>query len=219
MGNTQKKIVCFADTHGHHNKLDIPEGDILIFAGDFTGYPDSDAKQLKKFDRWLGKLGHMHKIIIPGNHDFLFERDWYHAVSLVDNAICLNDSMVEVEGLKIWGSPITPTFLDWAFLRARGKTIARHWAMIPDDIDILVTHGPPYGIMDLCPPWRDHPAERAGCEDLLKRIKELKNLKLHVFGHIHEEYGTHEQDGVTFVNCSKGYHPIANPPIVVELPV
>ena len=211
------RIVNWGDTHGYHADIEMPDGDMFIFSGDMMKWNSGEIQQTIKFNEWLGKLPYRHILFVPGNHDKSFERDYNHMKFLLSNAICLNDSMVEVEGLKIWGSPITPTFLDWAFLRERGETIARHWNMIPDDVDILITHGPPYGIMDLCPPWRERPTERAGCKDLLKRVKELKNLKLHVFGHIHEEYGTHEQDGVTFVNCSKGYHPVANSPIVVEI--
>ncbi len=211
------RVVCFSDTHGHHDKLDIPDGDILIFAGDMIGYPNGEAKQVKKFDKWMGQFNHSIKVAIPGNHDRIFERDWSHAVSFLENVTCLNDSLIEVDGLKVWGSPVTPPFFDWAFMRARGEVIARHWAMIPDDVDILITHGPPHGIMDIAPPMEPGDDRHQGCADLMERITELPKLKLHVFGHIHEEYGTVAYKQVTYVNCSKGYHPVAHPAIVVEI--
>lgn len=195
------RIVCFADTHGYHKKVQIPHGDLLIFAGDYTYDQNDEAGQLSKFNEWLGKFKHKHKIVIAGNHDWLFEKDHYHAVSLLTNAIYLNDSLATVENLKIWGSPITPYFNGWAFNRHPGPEIQRHWDLIPDDIDILVTHGPPAGILD-----KTEEGIKVGSIELKEKIKSLKNLKLHVFGHMHPAWGREEHDGVVYVNCAKGYH-------------
>jgi Icc-related predicted phosphoesterase len=211
------RIVCFADTHGYHKELNIPDGDILIFAGDMFGYPNGEAKQIKRFGKWMNQLNHAYKIMIPGNHDRIFERDYYYVTSLLENIFCLNDSMIGIGALKIWGSPITPKFFEWAFIRNRGEAIAKHWEMIPDDVDILITHGPPYGIMDVAPRMKPEDDPHQGCKDLSERIARLPNLKLHIFGHIHEGYGREEHNGVTYVNASKGYHPISNPPIVVDI--
>jgi Icc-related predicted phosphoesterase len=222
------RIVCFSDTHGYHKKVKIPHGDVLIYAGDYTYDQNDEVGQLTRFNKWLGKFSHDHKIMIAGNHDWLFERDHYHAASLVSNATYLNDSEAHVNGLKVWGSPITPAFNNWAFNRDRGEAIKRHWDMIPDDIDILVTHGPPRGILDEVEGdtgyWMDQGKRKArerhvGCDDLLAAICRLKNLKLHVFGHLHGSWGNEVHGGIRYVNCSCGYwwHGQRKPAIVVEI--
>ena len=112
--------------------------------------------------------------------------------------IYLNDSGVVIDGLKIWGSPIQPDFFNWAFNRKRGEEIKKHWDLIPNDTNILITHGSPYGISDLCA----H-GERVGCEELLLKVNELRDLSVHAFGHIHEGYGVNTINEVQFINaCS-----------------
>ena len=210
------RIVCFGDTHGYHKKMQIPNGDLLIFAGDYTkDHTKDEIRQLIQFNEWLEKFHHRHKLFISGNHDFFLEREHYAAVSHITNATYLNDSETTVDGLKIWGSPISPYFNGWAFNRHPGPEIQRHWDMIPDDIDILITHGPPAGILD-----KTKDGDRAGSVDLKNTINDrLKNLKLHVFGHIHESWGKEEHNGVIYVNCSKGYHWLGQhkPAITVEI--
>lgn len=130
---------------------------------------------------------------------------------LPDNCHYLENSGVEVAGLRIWGSPITPWFFDWAFNRQRGADIRRYWAQIPDQIDVLLTHGPPYGIRDLN--WQ---GTLTGCEDLNQRVWEVAP-KLHVFGHIHEAYGITEVNGTQFVNAANlnlQYQPVHAPVVV-----
>ncbi|MCU0866457.1 MAG: metallophosphoesterase, partial [Planctomycetes bacterium] len=134
-------------------------------------------------------------------------RSWLRA------ATYLEDSEVTVDGVRIWGSPWQPWFYDWAFNLERGPAIAAKWDRIPAGIDVLVTHGPPAGILD-----RTDQGDAVGCADLLAAVRRVRP-KLHVFGHIHEAYGTLEQDGVRFVNasnCSVRYRPV-QPPIVVDL--
>ena len=210
------RIVCFGDTHGYHKKVQIPHGDMLIFAGDYTkDHTEDEIGQLTRFNEWLGKFRHSHKLTIAGNHDWFFHFNHHYATNLVTNATYLNDSMTTIDGLKIWGSPITPYFRGWAFNRHPGPEIQRHWDMIPDDIDILITHGPPAGILD-----KVESGEKVGSVDLKNTINErLNSLKLHVFGHIHPAWGKEEHNGVIYVNCSKGYHWLGEnkPAIVVEI--
>ena len=134
----------------------------------------------------------------------------------------LHQEGIEVEGLKIWASANSPAFCNWAFNVDRLE-IAKYWAEIPDDTHVLITHGPPMGILDgverfngkLC----EFEIEHVGCYDLRNRISQLKQLKLHVFGHIHEGYGKLQVGDITYVNasnCTKHYRP-TNPPITVEL--
>ncbi len=205
------KIVCISDTHTLHKNMKIPDGDLLIHAGDVSSRGKLD--EIIQFNDWLGTLPHRHKVVIAGNHDFYFESNPSHAKSLITNAIYLNDNGVEIKGIKIWGSPIQPWFYDWAFNRQRGEDIRKHWELIPTDTDILITHGPPYGILD-----ETTRGELVGCEDLLEVIQQRVKPRLHVFGHIHESYGKTEIDETTFVNAAMvnlQYRPV-NQAIVVD---
>lgn len=205
------RIVCLSDTHDQHDQLQVPDGDLLLHAGDAT--MSGTAAQIEAFDRWLATLPHRHKVVIAGNHDWGFQRTPARARSLLRHATYLEDDETTVEGLRIWGSPWQPWFYDWAFNLQRGPEIAAKWALIPTGIDVLITHGPPAGLLD-----RTSRGDDVGCADLLAAVQRTKP-RLHVFGHIHEGYGTVERDGTRFVNacnCTERYHPV-QPPIVVDL--
>lgn len=205
------RIVCISDTHTLHDQVSIPDGDILIHAGDLTNR--GSFQDVVDFNNWLGQLPHRHKIIIAGNHDFCFERNPQESQALVTNATYLQDSNITIGGLKIYGSPWQPWFYDWAFNLRRGEPLRLVWSLIPEDTDILITHGPPLGQGDM--------TERGvavGCEELEKRIQTVQP-RLHVFGHIHEGYGTTQKGKTTFVNastCNARYEPV-NPPVVIDL--
>ncbi len=208
------RIVCLSDTHNCNGQIAVPDGDILIHAGDATITGTID--EIILFDYWFSGLPHKYKIFIAGNHDWLFETSPKYAQSLLTDVIYLQDSSVEIEGLKIYGSPWQPRFFNWAFNLNRGRELAERWALIPDDVDILITHGPPNGILDEVP--RKYWIENTGCEELRKRVEEIRP-RLHVFGHIHCGYGTEEKFGVKFINasnCDESYKP-TNPPIVFDL--
>jgi predicted phosphodiesterase len=235
------KIVAISDTHNRHNKIKLPEGDIIIHAGDATGR--GEEWEVKKFLKWYGKTPYNVKVFVAGNHDFLFEKDPKLAEKLCkDNGIIyLNDSGVEVQlqagypyineslpdipKIKIWGSPVQPHFCNWAFNRARDDKdfvfgrggyvkayplIKPHWDMIPEDTNILVTHGPPYKILDELLFVDGTPkGEFVGCEELAKRVKEIKP-DVHIFGHIHCGYGEKHIDGTSYYNvavCDEMYSP------------
>jgi predicted phosphodiesterase len=205
------RIVCLSDTHDLHRDLDVPEGDLLLHAGDSTmlGTP----QQIESFDAWLATQPHRHKVVIAGNHDWGFQRTPARARGLLRHATYLEDEAVTVDGLRIWGSPWQPWFYDWAFNLQRGAEIAAKWALIPAGIDVLVTHGPPLGILD-----RTSRGDEAGCADLLAAVQRVRP-RLHVFGHIHEAYGTVLRDGTRFVNasnCTERYRPVQKP-IVVDV--
>jgi hypothetical protein len=141
------RIVCISDTHGQHAKLSAPAGDVLVHAGDFMAFGDAP-KEIVDFNHWLGKQPHRFKVVIAGNHDLMFERHPGAAKELLSNAIYLENSGTELLGLKFWGSPVQPEFNNWAFNVARGAAIRRYWQMIPEGTDVLVTHGPPFGVLD-----------------------------------------------------------------------
>ncbi len=204
------KIVCISDTHGKHDQIQIPKGDILIHAGDFT--KRGLIAEVQQFNQWLAAQPHKYKIVIAGNHDFLFEQNPVLAQSLLSEIIYLEDNFIEIEGIRFWGSPITPWFFDWAFNRQRGAEIAAHWKKIPQGIDILITHGPPKGILDLTL----HGLE-VGCEDLLEVVQRIRP-QYHIFGHIHEAYGIAQIGNTHFINASIldiNYKP-AHAPVVLE---
>lgn len=212
------KIVCLSDTHNCNSQINVPDGDILIHAGDAT--IRGTEREVEDFLQWFSALPHKHKIFVAGNHDWLYETNNLFARRLTADFKIeyLQDSFVVVENLKIYGSPWQPRFYDWAFNLNRGAELSEKWKLIPDDVEILITHGPPHGILDEVP--RRYWIENTGCEELRKKVEELsrKKLKLHIFGHIHCGYGQTENFGVKFVNasnCDESYEP-TQPPIVLE---
>ena len=190
------KIVVISDTHGKHRLVKLPKGDILIHAGDVSYR--GERYEVEDFLKWFSNQPHPHKIFIAGNHDFFFERTKPKAIESIMpvNVIYLNDSGIDINGCKIWGSPITPQFFQWAFNRKRGEAVRRHWELIPMDTNILITHGPPYRILD-----QTIYDQYVGCKDLLLRVQEVAP-QYHLFGHIHEAYGNVIQNGTRFINAS-----------------
>ena len=191
------KILFLSDTHKLHRKLkNLPEADLLIHGGDVS--KTGEDHEVEDFIHWFARLNYKYKVFIAGNHDFYLEDESIERVQkeLPPNAYYLCNSGITIEGLNIWGSPVTPTHHNWAFNRDRGKEIRRYWNMIPQNTDILITHGPPLGILD-----KAQRRESVGCRDLYDTIKKIKP-RYHLFGHIHEEYGVVDIDGTTFVNGS-----------------
>ena len=207
------KIVAISDTHTKHRQISLPDGDMIICAGDIS-YRGT-IREVNDFLEWYSSLPYKEKILIAGNHDWGFEREPELFAKMCKDAgiIYLNDSSyTSIDGFKIWGSPVQPAFCNWAFNRARSEKSAKnphdrmdfghelikpHWDLIPDDVDILITHGPPYKILDQCQNGIRH----VGCVELLKKIKQIKP-KLHIFGHIHESRGRQISDGTTYINAS-----------------
>ncbi|KKM25634.1 hypothetical protein LCGC14_1593060, partial [marine sediment metagenome] len=208
------KIICIADTHADYRQLKVPDGDILIHAGDVGLW--EEATEIVDFTNWLANLPHKYKIVIAGNHDKLFSTWSKEKIrSFLPNIIYLENEQVTIEGLKIWGSPMSPTFGNWFFMADRGKEIQKYWDSIPDNLDVLITHSPPYDILDEVPIGVN---PHVGCFDLLKTVKK-KKPKYHIFGHIHNAYGIEKIEETTFVNCSvmdEGYY-IVNKPVVLEV--
>lgn len=192
-------------------RVEIPRGDILIHAGDLTG--SGTLEELASEAAWLRAMPHSHKVIIAGNHDFCFERRSKAARALCDGLIYLEDAEVTVAGIRIYGSPWQPRFLDWAFNLDRGEPLRRVWSMIPEGLDLLVTHGPPRSFGD-----RTADGDAVGCDDLLDATRRTAPT-YHVFGHIHEGYGVHHDGSTTYVNASTvnlRYHPV-NAPVVLQV--
>lgn len=209
------KIVCISDTHMQHD-FKVPKGDMIIHAGDATWRGTQE--EVGVFAKWYGGLPHKHKIFVAGNHDWGFQKDPGVFRAMMQNAgiIYLEDSGVNIEGLSIWGSPWQPEFCNWAFNLPRGAALAAKWALIPGNTDVLITHGPPYGILD-----STDQGEHVGCGALAVCVS-MFSPRLHVFGHIHHSHGSFyfpESPEMQFVNasvCNEEYKPV-NAPIVVEL--
>ena len=217
------KIVCISDTHGNHQGLVLPEGDLLIHAGDLTGRGSLSA--IQNSVKWLESkttLYPMGVIAIAGNHELSVDTDhpeYYPPCrGYLENAqfhYLSNSGITLSNGLKVWGSPYTPAFNGWAFNRD-GDEIEQDWNLIPDDTNILITHGPAFGTLDKSyPPL----SESLGCRRLVKHLKRLHDLKLHVFGHIHGGYGITKDAGYYSVNAAvlNEQYKLVNQPIVVEL--
>ena len=213
------RLVCISDTHGDHERVRLPAGDVLVHAGDITAH--GTGADLERFMAWFGATGFRHRVCVAGNHDEAAEADPARSRRLAEahGVHWLEDSGVTLDGVRFWGSPITPRFHDWSFMRDPGPDIERHWAMIPDDTDVLVTHGPPRGLLDVVERGAGV-TEHTGCPSLLARVAEVRP-RLHLFGHIHEGYGEVAIDGTRYLNVStmdKGYR-IANAPVTVDLPL
>ncbi|MCU0434118.1 MAG: metallophosphatase domain-containing protein [Bacteroidia bacterium] len=207
------KFLAISDTHGQHDKLQLPPADAIIHAGDISSR--GRESEVADFLRWFSKLDYKYRIFIAGNHDFFFEKNPAEKVKqfIPDNVIYLNDSGITIEGIHIWGSPISPWFYDWAFNRHRGSDIDKHWQLIPADTDILVTHGPVYGLLD-----KVTRGEEVGCKDLLRKVQEIKPA-VHLCGHIHEAYGQINAGDTLFINASvldEDYR-MKNAPVIFEL--
>jgi predicted phosphohydrolase len=190
------RLVVISDTHGLHNHIgSLPAGDVLVHAGDFMNsglYPE----EILSFNHWLAKQAIQRRVVCGGNHDRLFQLAPRLARELLTNATYLENTGVTIDGVSFWASPYTPEFLNWAFMYPRGAA-AQYWDQIPHDLDVLITHGPPFGILDQIEPGGEH----LGCEELLKAVEEIKP-KLHIFGHIHGGAGTFDNGTTRFVNAA-----------------
>jgi len=233
------RIVCISDTHGLHTIMEqfksLPEGDILIHAGDCTNV--GKPHEVTEFVHWFQNVkGFDTKIFIAGNHDFAFEKvnephhngdfDWFKNLMNEENlsqsdVVYLQDNEFVIESpefskpLKIYGSPWQPEFYNWAFnLPRNGWELELKWKDIPEDTDILITHGPPHGIRDFTPANL-----QVGCEILRFHVENRIKPSIHVFGHIHHAYGAVQQDETMYVNasiCTERYLP-SNKPIIIDI--
>ena len=207
------RLVLLSDTHTFHDQVVVPYGDVLCHAGDMglRGNP----QEIQPCLDWLNDQPHKHVVAIAGNHDWAFQK-WPQQLKL-GRIDYLENSSVNIDGKNFYGSPVQPEFMDWAFNVARGKAIKEYWDMIPDAGlgDVLLTHGPPMGILDQSSPGK---SDHLGCEDLANQVFRSKPL-VHVFGHIHGGYGSRENSRIKFFNASQvnEAYKIVNKPWVVDI--
>jgi len=227
-------IAFFSDTHTLHKEwynalpADMQEAFdsavILIFTGDYSDV--GSYKDTENFLKWFNNRPNKHKVMIAGNHDFFFDTapnkrgiiprtkfEIGEILSRFSSIHYLDNSSITIEGVKIWGSPISKWFYDWAFNRHEGAEIREYWNRIPDDIDILLTHGPAYGVQDAV-----KVGEPLGDTDLLLAIDRVKPT-IFACGHIHEGYGQTNVGETLHINSSSldgQYRPV-NGPIIIEI--
>ena len=182
------KLWHISDTHGDHALLTVPKGiKIVIHSGDHSNHYDEyrNEPEARAFLHWFGKLKIPYKILIAGNHDAFAARSnqEFRNLCAMYDIIYLENDWTYVEGIKIWGSPLTPTFKTWHFMKDR-STLHDVWKQIPEDTDIVIVHGPPKGILDAS--YRnDGTTDKCGCLSLKKHILERIKPKFVLFGHIH----------------------------------
>lgn len=212
-GRNRLKFVAISDTHSRHRLLKLPKGDVILHAGDIS-YRGKKS-EVEDFLQWFSSLDYKYKIFTGGNHDFFLEKaDPAELAAMIPaNVIYLCNNEVIIDDIRIWGSPITPWFFNWAFNEKRGTPISKYWKMIPAGTDIVMTHGPVYGILDTVINGRN-----VGCQDLYNRIFQVMP-KVHLCGHIHEGYGWVKRMGIRFINASlqNEMYEMVNLPVVFEL--
>ncbi len=220
------KFTIISDTHGMHESMyyDLPKSEILIHAGDCTNVGSQSG--IRQFVEWFQNLkGFDTKIFVAGNHDWGFYRkpawlyDYINDENLSQSdCIYLEDSEFTIQlpefskPIKFYGSPWQPPFMNWAFNLPENE-LAKYWEKIPDDVDVLITHGPAFGILDKV----EGKGLSLGSTTLYDRIMKIKP-KIHICGHIHSGRSIIEKDGIIFINASiatESYEMI-NKPIVID---
>lgn len=195
----------------------VPEGDVLVICGDVTGNSIYAITQLKDFNNWVDEIAYENNYkgiwLCPGNHDELFDQDINLGQQLVPRVQVLHHNYLEFEGLNIWFESYQPEFMDWGFNRSDlcRKELFKD---IPENTDILISHAPRYGILD-----KNKYGKSCGDKILGESIDQLKQLKYHIFGHIHDSYGTKQVNGITYVNCSvmDDDYNVVNKPMVLDI--
>ncbi|KAL0487567.1 MPPED1 [Acrasis kona] len=223
------RIVVMSDSHNMHDRLSVPDGDVLIHCGDPTNF--GTEQELINFNEFLGNLPHQHKLVIFGNHEEQVSKFTKSEIkkSIITNAIYLEDDEITIEGVKFYGTPWVPnmysllmekrrianyqpngvgniTSYDNMFYFKDDDTLREKWSMIPDDVDFLITHSAPLGVGDY-----NHVVKHGvGCPLLRERISQLQNVAVHAFGHLHENYGISSHNKTLFINAAVSHlhHPL-----------
>jgi len=213
-GEMSIRIQFISDLHNKLDKVKLVPSDWLLIAGDLS--INGRIPEISKFNHDLQnairQFKFKHIIYTAGNHDDLFKENQFLAKSMVANAVYLEDKMVEIEGVKIWGSPYSPTYGDFVFNYDRGEPAKQQWSKIPNDIDILMTHAVPYNMLDMTNTF-----QHVGCENLLDAILQRDSIRIHVGGHLHFSHGVKEFHDKLYINaaiCNDELQPIHTPVVI-----
>jgi len=201
------KLWFISDTHCKHDGLEIPDVDAVIHCGDESTHGNAwmNESEARKFFEWYSALPIPTRIFVPGNHSTAIEQGLIRASDYPTVTFLIHEQ-TEWNGLKIFGTPYTPMFFDWAYMKPRSELDAV-WQSIPDDIDILITHGPPKGIFDVTGDMRTGEPVHVGSKSLTQHVEQRIKPKIHAFGHIHDERGISNFGSITrgetqFINCA-----------------
>ncbi len=217
------KIWFISDTHTRHAGLKVPDVDMVIHCGDESnhGNPWLNEAESRNFFSWYRQLPIPHKIFVPGNHSTAIEQGLIRPENYPEVQFLIHQE-TKVEGITIFGSPYTPRFFDWAYMKARNK-LDVVWASIPDDIDILITHGPPKGILDLTKDIKTKELVQVGCSALRRHVDGRIKPRIHAFGHLHDEagisnYGHFTRGTTQFINaaCCDLRIELKHPGVIIE---
>jgi Icc-related predicted phosphoesterase len=208
---SQMTSLCIiSDTHRKHREVTIPDCDILIHCGDFCSFQCADLRTLDDADSWFAESPAKHVVCIGGNHDFLLQsREFRFA-----HAQFLEDTLVEVAGLSIYGSPWCPDLAGFAY-HATSAELLERWRQIPMGVDILITHTPPFGLLDLPTSGAIH----LGCPLLREELDRIRP-RVHVFGHVHASHGMYQTPETHYINAAVVGGPdfeVRNAPTVIHL--
>lgn len=214
------RCIFISDTHGCHQEvidgktvdLQITDGDVLVHCGDFSAR--GTVLNIVSFNEWMGKQSHRRKICGPGNHDCAVQINPSLSKGLLTNAELMIHEPFDINGIPCFFTPWQPFYKNWSYNEKVDLTRKRLFDMIPDNVEILFSHCPPYGYLD-----KGFQAPHVGDKMLLERIRELKKLRYVVFGHIHNGRGSVQNNGITFINCSllNDRYELKNKPVVIEL--
>ncbi|TWT80339.1 Calcineurin-like phosphoesterase superfamily domain protein [Planctomycetes bacterium CA13] len=201
------KIWFISDTHNLHRELTVPDVDAVIHCGDESTHGNAwlNEPEARDFFNWFSGLEIETKVFVPGNHSTAVEQGLISPEEYPDVRFLIHD-MIQRNSLKIFGSPYTPRFHDWAYMKKRTR-LDVVWQSVPKDVDILVTHGPPKGVLDLTHDVESKALVQVGCAALRRHVDERINPKIHAFGHLHDEkgisnYGMFTRGATQFINCS-----------------
>ncbi len=222
--NDGVKIWFISDTHNRHRELTIPDADMVIHCGDESTYGNAWMNELeaRPFFDWFSELPIPDKVFVPGNHSTAVEQGLVRAEDYSSVRFLIHDEMLW-NGLRIFGTPYTPKFFDWAYMKPRGE-MDIVWDSIPSDVDILVSHGPPKGVLDITRDIETKAPIHVGSKSLMRQVTERIRPRFHAFGHIHDEaghrnYGMVTRGATTYINCSccDLACKLLNPGFVVEI--